>query len=329
MPRPKKSLPIAQSKLYRLGRKKDLAALFRLSLPELKKLTSDNNFKEWTKNQKGKKGRIIEEPLPALAAVLSELHVILSAVHTPSWLMSGKKGVKPQDNAEAHCQNGHMVNVDIASFYQSTKREFIYSAFKTLFGHTNDVAALIADLVTYKGHIPTGTATSQLMAFWAYRQTFERINRLCSTHGILMTVWVDDITFSSSKPFPKNWLSDIKKITGEVALSLKTEKTKRYTPSEYKTVTGSAISPDGRILVKNAKRQEIVALLKDKRVERLQLKETRVLVGKLASQRQNESNFFQGVYSRARGHLRKLEKRRALNARRKSHNKSGERASTA
>ena len=65
-----------------------------------------------------------------------------------------------------------------------------------------------------------------------------------------MTVWVDDIVFSSPRPFPKTWVSDIRKITGEVDLSLKAKKTKQYFAEEYKTVTGSAISPDGRITVK-------------------------------------------------------------------------------
>ena len=145
---PPKYIPILKSKLYRLGRKKDFAAVLGLSLPELKTLTLDKNFKEWSKTQKGKKDRIIEEPLPPLALALSKLHAIISLVETPSWLLSGKKRVKPRDNAEAHCHNGHMITVDIERFYQSTKREFVFSAFRKFFGHTDDVASLLADLVT-------------------------------------------------------------------------------------------------------------------------------------------------------------------------------------
>jgi len=147
-------IAIKESKLYRIGRKKDLATLLGLSLPELKRLTSDSNFKEWTKKQKNK-SRQIEEPVGQLDSVLSRLHSVLKKVETPDWLMSGKKKIKPRDNAEMHKQNAYMITVDIEGFYQSTKREYIYLAFKNIFGQTNDVASLLADLVTYKGHIST------------------------------------------------------------------------------------------------------------------------------------------------------------------------------
>ena len=202
---PPKYISINQSKLHRIGRKKDLASLLGLTLSELKKLTSDNNYREWPKVEKNKT-RIIEEPIRELGLALSRLHGILKQVKTPSWLVSGKRKIKPSDNAEAHKQSAYMITVDIEGFYQSTKREYIYTAFKKFFGQTDDVASLFADLVTYKGHIPTGAATSQLIAFWAYKPTFERIYKLCAAKGIIMTVWVDDITFSSSKPFPASWV---------------------------------------------------------------------------------------------------------------------------
>lgn len=302
-----KYIPIQKSKLYRLGRKKDLAELLGISLAEFKDLVLDTNFEEWTKEQKGK-GRLIEEPIPRLAVVLSRLHMFISQIETPGWLMSGKKRIKPRDNAEIHRQNPYMITVDIAAFYQSTKREFIYLAFKNIFGQTDDVASLLASLVSYKGHIPTGAATSQLIAFWAYRQTFERLHSLCVANGVTMSVWVDDITFSSSKPFSKSWVSDVQGIVRKVDLSLKTKKTRKYTAIEYKITTGSAISPDGRILVKNEKRKEILDLLKGKRIEALSLKETRTIFGKLVSQRQNEKDFFDSVYFRLKKRLKILEK---------------------
>jgi hypothetical protein len=306
-----KYIPITKSRLYRLGRKADLAERLGLSLPDLKKLASDNFYREWVKQEKGKKDRTIEEPRPELANVLSRLHNLLKVVETPPWLMSGKKKISAQDNARIHQNNPHAITVDIASFFQSTRREFAYKAFRDLFKQTNDVASLLADLGTYKGHIPTGTATSQDIAYWAYAQTFERIQKLCQVNGIIMSLWVDDITFSSTKPFPKNWVPSIQAIAKSVELSLKTKKTKKYNPSEHKIITGSAISPDGDIRVKNEKRKEIVDILKGGRVEDLNLKETRSLLGKLTSQRQNEKDFFDGVYSRSRAHLKKLEARKS------------------
>lgn len=305
-----KYLPITRSKLHRLGTRRDLALMLGGSVQVIEKLTSDENYKEWTKKTTRKKDRLIEEPLPILSGVLSRLHQFLAKVETPDYLMSGKKKIKPRDNAEIHSNNSYMVNVDIEAFYQSTKREFVYLTFRDTFGQANDVASLLADLVTYQGHIPTGTATSQLVAFWAYKKTFDRIHTLCKQKGITMSVWVDDITFSSTKPFSDSWVTDIQKIMKEVDLSLKPNKTKKYSSTEFKTATGSAISPDGTILVKNEKRIEILNLLGNRRVEQLNLAEARTLMGKLVSQRQNENDFFNDMYVRCKKRLQKLERKK-------------------
>lgn len=304
--KPPKNIPIEKSALYRLGTKKDLARLLNVSVPSLRRLAADSSYREWPQKQKNGKLRLIEEPLPDLASVQKRLHEQLRRVETPAWLMSGKRGVRPQDNALVHCRTVFIVNVDIEAFFQSTKREFIYRCFQREFGMTDDVASLLADLVTYKGHIPTGTSTSQIMAFWAYRQTFERIEKLCESRSIVMTLWVDDITFSGTTPFQANWPLDINKILAAVELRLKASKTKFYNAEEYKIVTGSAISPKGMILVRNTKRAEILSLVSGRRIEELSLTEARRFFGKLASQRQNEPAFFNSMYARCKAHIKRL-----------------------
>ena len=182
------TLPIERSAFYRLGTKRDLSTLLGVSLTELKRLASDSNYREWYKKQKARKPRLIEEPVPSLDKVQKRIHSLLRRTNTPAWLMSGKIGIKPQDNVLAHCGQLFVVNVDIEAFFQSTKREFAFRCFERDFQMRKDVASLLADIVTYRGHIPTGTSTSQIMAFWAYRPTFERIYKLCRTRGISMTL---------------------------------------------------------------------------------------------------------------------------------------------
>ena len=114
-------ISIEQSKLYHLGRKRDLAELLGLSLPELNALTSDANVKEWVKKTEGKKDRTIEEPLPPLGKILSSLYSILSRVETPDWLLSGKKGVKPKDNAEVHRYSPYMISTGYCGFLSKHK----------------------------------------------------------------------------------------------------------------------------------------------------------------------------------------------------------------
>ena len=123
--KPHKILPVNRSAFYRLGTKKDLAALLGSSVAELKRLASDSNYKEWHQEKKGKKPRLIEEPLPDLGKVQKRIHSLLRIVETPSWLKSGKRGIRAQDNALAHSGESFFINVDIEAFFQSTKREFV------------------------------------------------------------------------------------------------------------------------------------------------------------------------------------------------------------
>lgn len=103
---------------------------------------------------------------------------------------------------------------------------------------------------------------------------------------------------------------DVEGILAEGKLFLKHQKTKKYKSSDHKVATGSAISPSGELRVKNAKRKEILDILKGRRVEDLGLKEAQSLIGKLVSQRQNEAKFFNNLYLRARERLRVLERRK-------------------
>ena len=303
--RPHKEIPIESCGFFRLGTKRDLAKLLGYSVSDLKQFAKDECYTEWPKRGKNGKIRIIEQPSPELGRLQKRVHKLIRKVETPPWLMSGKRGISSQDNALVHCESPFVINVDIEKFFQSTKREFVFLCFQREFQIRSDVASLLADLLTYKGHIPTGTSTSQLMAFWAYKKTFLRICRLCEENDIVMSLWVDDITFSRSSPFSKNWVKSISHILKTVDLQLKINKTKKYSARDYKIVTGSGISPDGLLVVRNEKRKEILGLLGSRRVEDLPAREARSLFGKLTSQRQNDPDFFSPMYRRCRAHLSK------------------------
>ena len=299
-------VPINKSPLYRIGKKADLARILQTTPSELRALQKGENYKEWRKREPGRKDRLIEEPLPRLAAIQQRLHSVIRRIETPPWLMSGRLGVSAIDNALLHHAEAWVINVDIDSFFQSTKREFVIECFKAEFDMVGDVATMLADLVTYKGHIPTGTSTSQDMAYWAYQKLFNRIHAAAAAQDIAMSLWVDDITFSRDIPFPKKWTRDVNKMLTPVDLRLNFAKTKYYAANEHKMITGSAVDPSGGLRVKNSKRTEIRELIGRRSVEELSLSETRSLLGKLAAQRRNESDFFDGIYQRCRAHLKQL-----------------------
>ena len=300
------SIEVFESPLYAMNRLRDLSNLLGISPSALNRLRSDVNYREWVQRKPGRKPRLIEEPHNDLAYGQRRIQALFAEIATPDWLKSGKRGIRPIDNATEHSNHPYVANVDIESFFQSTKREFLFKALQHEFQIAPNVASTMADILTYKGHIPTGTSTSQFSAFWAYKASFDTIFHLSRVTDVTMSLWVDDITFSSDKPISEDWIKTVNNVLRKVDLRLKAKKTKRYNSREFKVVTGIAISPSGEFRVKNAKRKEILDILDGRAVENLSHKETLSLLGKLSAQRQIEPAFFDSMHRRCKYHLRQL-----------------------
>lgn len=86
--------------------------------------------------------------------------------------------------------------MDISKFYDSASYGKIYKMFKEKFLVENDIAWILTNLVTYKGGLPTGSPTSQLIAYWAYRDMFHEIYDVVVKRGCRFSLSVDDMTFT-------------------------------------------------------------------------------------------------------------------------------------
>jgi len=169
----------------------------------------------------------------------------------------------------------------------------------------DDIAWLVAHLVTYKGFIPTGSPVSQLVAFFTYQQMFDKLDLFSKKHGLVFSLYVDDMTFSSTKPITQNIEYFVQKELENVKLTLNTKKTKKYNKAnEYKIITGVAISSSGEIKVPNKRREDIVdsykQLLKTNDKNESELKS---LIGKIQAAKQVEPNIFDFQFN----HLKKIQ----------------------
>ena len=113
--------------------------------------------------------------------------------------------------------------------------------------------------------------------------------------NICMTLFVDDLTFSSSKPIPAEFKRYVISRLKSEGLSVNKKKTKTYGINQYKKTTGTVISPDNKILVPN-KLQHKIYILKHK--EDKTSKEIMSLKGMINSARQIKSNFMDDYYKK-------------------------------
>ncbi len=158
-----------------------------------------------------------------------------------------------------------------------------------------DIASLLTSILTYDNHLPTGAPSSQLLTYWAYKKTFNDIYKKAKSYGILMTLFVDDLTFSSEQPIPQSFKDYVVNRLNSEGLSINKKKTKTFNENQYKKTTGTVISPDNKLLVPN-KLQHKIYILKHK--ENKTDKEIMSLKGMLNSARQINKNFMNDYYKK-------------------------------
>ena len=233
-----------ESSLYKLKTKRKLADLLQVNIPELKLATADvGNYVVFEQEGKSGKARTIQHPKDSQKNIHCRIASLLCRIELPEYLHSGRKKHSHITNAKAHTGNKKVLTTDIKSFFPSTTRKMVFNFFYNIMQCSSDVADLLASICTYNGHIPTGSQLSMPLAFWANIRMFEQLNNLANKHDVIMTVYVDDLTFSGDS-INRHFLSVIKKIIVSNGHISHPDKTKLFEKSDVKVITGVAIKCD-------------------------------------------------------------------------------------
>ncbi len=221
----------------------------------------------------------------------------MSRIETPDYLFSGKKGLCSLDNAKKHILNHYFLTADIDNFYPNSKREYIFRFYYYQMKMSEDIAWLMADMVCYDDHIPTGSQLSQSIAYWAYRKTFNKISDFAHQRKLKFTLYVDDMTFSGSLPIRQDLHLSINYYLKTVGLKLKKGKTKYYSKNKFKKITGAVISPANELLIPNKHRKKLKEL-KDRYndLKKMPPNVVRSFLGQLRYTRQIQNDYYQQPY---------------------------------
>lgn len=257
-----RAYPLQKSPFYNLRNKSKLAKLLKIDRQDLSSLRGDGLYNTFLKNEGGKL-RDIQQPIGVRDRVHAQIQRLISRIETPEYLFSGKKGLSSLDNAKCHLRNHYFLCTDIENFFPSCKREFVFRFFRYQMKMSEDTAWLMADVICFGNHIPTGSHLSDRLAYWAYSKTFEQICEFAHQRGLDFSLYVDDMTFSGAAPIPRDIHLSISYYLKRVGLKLKTRKTKYYSKKQFKTVTGAVISPINELLIPN-KHRKTLKKLKDR-----------------------------------------------------------------
>ncbi|EML0364094.1 RNA-directed DNA polymerase [Providencia rettgeri] len=245
-----KAYQLTDSPFHKLSSKKKLAILLRTPLSQIRSLRVDSgNYSEFESIGKSGKIRKIQKPSRNLDVVHTRIASLLIRIITPEYLHSGKKGYSNVTNANIHLNTNALMTSDIKSFYPSTSWNMIFSFFYSVMSCSADIAEILADLCTCHKHLPTGSRISMPLAYWANVRMFNELENICQKHDVIMTVYVDDLTFSG-KNVNRLFKSTVKKIISRYGHEMHPTKTKLYPPNGTKLVTGVVIDRNN-LLVRN------------------------------------------------------------------------------
>lgn len=299
MGKPPKYYPLNQSPLYKLKSKKKLYQILGISPEHLKSIINgENNYSVFIVDKGSDKARKCEVPALHLKSIHKRVFYLLRRIEPPLYLHSGIKGRSYITNAETHIGNKMVANVDIRKFYPSTRGWHIFDFFNQVCQCSKDVSGILVKLATYDDHIPTGSCLSQIMAFYAHYKMFEELNTFALGNNVIMTVYVDDISFSGDN-ISRKMLYEINGILKKRALQPHPKKERLYKRGRPSEITGSIVTKDGLLLPNRKHKQihdEIVEASKQKNPNE-RLKILKVALGRAVAACQSDASIKKRVSS--------------------------------
>jgi RNA-directed DNA polymerase len=243
----RRNLRLIECRLYAVESRKDLA--HRLStksnvvtVEQLDALAPDvGNFKLFSIKKNGKE-RPVQEPKPSLQHLHARVHKLLSRIEAPKYLHSAVRGRSYLSNANVHAPDTAVIKIDVKKFFPSVPRHAVFRFFSEILRCRRDVAGLLADLLTFDAHLPTGSSASPIISFYAFKPMFDEIEKLATTHGLKMSCYVDDIIMSGANA-TKAVLFEARGIIRRHGL--KSHKTRIFAPCNPKVITGVCITSSG------------------------------------------------------------------------------------
>lgn len=200
---------------------KDLAYALKIDKELLLKLSSSIDldeikfYKNWDEPKTDEKKqprfengvaltRPINAPVKKLKEVQAKLLInILYKIKLPEYFFGGIKKKDAVLNARFHQGNKYFFLTDLKDFYSSIHYTSVEKALRKE-GFYPDVAKLITRICTKQGAIPQGCPTSSFLASLVVYHSCGDLFEKYKMEGLKVSIYVDDITFSSPTDFKKN-----------------------------------------------------------------------------------------------------------------------------
>ncbi|CAM4260807.1 reverse transcriptase domain-containing protein [Erysipelothrix aquatica] len=182
------------------------------------------------------------------------------------YLHSTIKSKSYATNAFQHRGENYTLAIDLKNFFTYVSREKLQYTLKDFLQIDSDVAFLYSSMLTSpvdepphhggKYNLGQGLPSSPILAYLCHASLFEYIYNNSLKEEITMTVYVDDVVFSSVKPIPQHFIDRLFGLFKRNGLEINKDKIRLYMNGSTKKITGTYVSPQ-KLSIPNRKHEEL------------------------------------------------------------------------
>lgn len=192
----------------------------------------------------------------------------IEIIYDVEYLHSSMRKRSYETNAKEHKNEKYVLAIDIQNFYPSIKEHKVYSFFSREMSLDKDIATIYTILCTcplddpsvkkdFEFGIGQGLATSPILAYMINYRMFDYMYLKAQENGLKMTVYVDDVVFSSDKPIPQKFINTLFSIIKQNGMNIKRKKVHLYDKKQTKKITGIFLTNTNNVRVANSKHEEL------------------------------------------------------------------------
>jgi len=167
-------------------------------------------------------------------------------------------------NAIPHVNKRYLLNVDLENFFPSIEFRRVKTVLELspfcLNKNRENLAFIIANIVTYNGILPQGAPTSPVISNVVCQKLDRKLTRLSKKYKTKYSRYADDITFSSNvKVFDSKFFKELSDIIFSENFKLNNSKTRLKSSLERQEVTGLIVNK--KVNVKREYYRSVKAML--------------------------------------------------------------------
>ncbi|MES2669741.1 MAG: retron St85 family RNA-directed DNA polymerase [Pseudomonadota bacterium] len=222
-----------------------LAALLGVSLEYVASVTnaSECHYRTFSIPKRAGGQRDIEAPRAALKRCQRWiLDNILSKVVVSAAAKGFVRRTSIKDHARAHIGSQVLLKMDFENFFPSITKGRVISLFRSL-GYSDSVSFYLASFCCMREHMPQGAPTSPAISNIMCRRFDLRLSKLCGSRGWRYTRYADDLAISGKDVFFAA-TRIVSKIAEDEGFSINNDKTKMYSGSGRKILTGLVLGEE-------------------------------------------------------------------------------------